>query len=211
VADGVPEIVIEHPLIEQIGTGCRIAESVSIWRRGPFNIKDPLIKISDGVILFEHVRLVVSNKTESQFSGIFLGNRVIVNVGSFLSGEGGLYIEDDTLIGPHVRILTAGHSVEMGHESILHNDLTYGSVRIGQGAWLGAGCTILQGRNIGRGAVVGAGSVVTENVPPFAVVAGNPAKIIRFRGENKPLARKNPIVVLIQQLRSRIHQMTRQN
>jgi acetyltransferase-like isoleucine patch superfamily enzyme len=183
VTHGLPEIVIKHPLIEQIGEGCRIDESVSIWRRGDLNPADPLITIGDGVILFENVRIVVSNKNESQLAGIHLGNRVAVNVGSFLSGEGGLCIEDEVLIGPHVRVLTAGHSIDLGHESIIRNDLAYASVRIGRGAWLCAGCTILQGRNIGQGAVVGAGSVVTRDVPPFAVVVGNPAGIVRFRDE----------------------------
>lgn len=185
---GFPEIVITHPLIEQIGEGCRIDETVSIWRRGALNAADPLITIGNDIILFEHVRLVVSNKSESQLAGIHIGNGVNVNVGSFLSGEGGLFIEDEVLIGAHVRILTAGHSIDLGNESILRNDLTYAPVRIGRGAWLGAGCTVLQGRNIGRGAVVGAGSVVTRNVPPLAVVAGNPARIVRFRNKGRALS-----------------------
>jgi maltose O-acetyltransferase len=47
--------------------------------------------------------------------------------------------------------------------------------------WIGARVTILGGVNIGTGAVIGAGSVVTKNVPPYAIVAGNPAKLIRYR------------------------------
>ena len=48
--------------------------------------------------------------------------------------------------------------------------------------WLGAKCLVLDGVSIGEGAVVGAGSVVTRDIPPFAVCAGNPARVIRFRG-----------------------------
>jgi galactoside O-acetyltransferase len=47
-------------------------------------------------------------------------------------------------------------------------------------AWIGFNCIILKGVTIGEGAVVGAGSVVTENVPDYAVVAGNPARLIRY-------------------------------
>ena len=47
--------------------------------------------------------------------------------------------------------------------------------------WIGANATILKGVTIGYGAVVGAGAVVTKDVPPYAIVGGNPAKIIRFR------------------------------
>lgn len=47
--------------------------------------------------------------------------------------------------------------------------------------WIGANCTLLHKANIGRGAVIGANSLVTKKVPPYAVVAGNPAKIIAVR------------------------------
>ena len=52
-------------------------------------------------------------------------------------------------------------------------------VKISRGAWLGARCIILKGVTVGEGAVVGAGAVVTRDVPPWTVVAGNPAMIIR--------------------------------
>ena len=48
-------------------------------------------------------------------------------------------------------------------------------------AWLGVGCTVLQGVEIGKGAIVAAGSVVTKSVPPFDIVAGVPARKIGIR------------------------------
>ncbi len=58
---------------------------------------------------------------------------------------------------------------------------TRGDVKIGNDVWLGAGCVILSGVAIGNGAVIGCRSVVTRNVPDYAIVAGNPATIIRMR------------------------------
>lgn len=58
---------------------------------------------------------------------------------------------------------------------------TKGDVIIGHDVWLGSGSTILSGVTIGHGAVVAAHAVVTKDVPPYAIVGGNPAKIIRYR------------------------------
>ena len=52
---------------------------------------------------------------------------------------------------------------------------------IGHDVWIGAKVIVLDGVNIGNGAIIAAGSIVTRNVPPFAVVAGTPAKILRYR------------------------------
>ena len=56
-----------------------------------------------------------------------------------------------------------------------------GRVFIGHDVWVGRSAIVLPGVTVGHGAVIGAGSVVTKDVPPYAIVAGNPAKLIRFR------------------------------
>ena len=56
---------------------------------------------------------------------------------------------------------------------------------MGKGASIGSGATILSNLEIGEKALVGAGSVVTKNVPPYCVVAGNPAKVLRFLNKDE--------------------------
>lgn len=70
------------------------------------------------------------------------------------------------------------------NESMAHQDghpATKGRTIIGNDVWIGYRATILSGVSISDGAIIGAGSVVTKNVPPYAIVAGNPAKLIKYR------------------------------
>ncbi len=182
---GLPEIRTSFAGFDSVGSFCRISSSVSVLRRCGSGDSSSLVSIGDGTVLFDNVRLVVCGRDECSTAGVSIGRNVLINVGGYLSGEGGLILEDYVLLGPYVRILSAGHSVEMEHECIQHNLLTYAPITIGKGAWIGAGSTILQGRSIGEGAVVGAASVVTKNVPPFCVVVGNPARVVRFRKDSR--------------------------
>ena len=88
----------------------------------------------------------------------------------------------DVMMGSDVLIFTNNH--EISGISIPINAQGYEKpqpVIIGDDVWIGARVIILPGRSIGRSAVIGAGSVVTKDVPNYAVVGGNPARVIRYR------------------------------
>lgn len=182
---GFPPLAVGHAGIDRVGRDCRISPSVTVMRIGS-PLADRGIVLGDEVMLFDHVRLLIGDLQLSPRTGIRLGDRVIINVGGYISGEGGLVVEDDVLIGAHVRILSAGHAIHGGDARIARNPITHAPVHIGAGAWIGAGATVLQGVTIGHGAAVGAASVVTRDVPPFAVVVGNPARVIRYREGHAP-------------------------
>jgi acetyltransferase-like isoleucine patch superfamily enzyme len=66
--------------------------------------------------------------------------------------------------------------------------VTRGGVTIGNDVWIGARAIILSGVTVGDGAVIGAGAVVPRDVPPYAVAAGNPARVLRFRFDDATIA-----------------------
>jgi acetyltransferase-like isoleucine patch superfamily enzyme len=90
---------------------------------------------------------------------------------------GSLTIGDRVAIAQRVIIILSSYA-----NNSLYRDLfgsTFGEVVVERDAWIGAGVIILPNVTIGEGSVVGAGSVVTRSVPPFTIVAGNPARAIR--------------------------------
>jgi acetyltransferase-like isoleucine patch superfamily enzyme len=100
-----------------------------------------------------------------------------LRVGKFCSIANGLTI----LLGGEHR--TDWITTYPFHESMEHPN-PKGDVTIGNDVWIGLDATILSGVNVGDGAVIGARSVVTRDVKPYSIVAGNPAKHIRFRFDN---------------------------
>lgn len=81
--------------------------------------------------------------------------------------------------------VSGGTNYHLGHLTIEPTVRTY----IGNDVWIGSRAIILQGVHIGTGAVVGAGAVVTKDIPPYAVVAGCPAKIIKYRFDSDIICR----------------------
>jgi acetyltransferase-like isoleucine patch superfamily enzyme len=106
---------------------------------------------------------------------IKLGKNVFINHGCTFLDLGGIVIEDDTLIGPQVNIVTENHPIDPTKRKML--DLK--SIVIKRNAWIGANATILPGVTVGENSIVAAGAVVTKDVPANTIVAGVPARIIK--------------------------------
>ena len=111
---------------------------------------------------------------------VHLGKRNVINFGCLFDGRKfHIRTGDDVSIGPEAAILTLGHDPQ----SPLFVDRG-GDVIIGNHVWIAYRAIILPGVTIGEGAVVGAGAVVTKNVRPYAIVAGNPAREVGERDKN---------------------------
>ena len=114
---------------------------------------------------------------------MYLDDYVIIqNNVHFISAAGKLFVKKYSVISAQCIIVPGTHLPSPGvpffYQTAHHIGDEHSSITIEEDCWIGAGSTLLMKSHIGRGAIVAAGSVVTKTVPPYAVVAGNPAKII---------------------------------
>jgi len=151
----------------KIGNCCTISEDV---------------KFGDDVIVYGHANLYGCRIDEGARIGTFveiqrdavIGKRVRVQSHTFICSE--VIIEDDVFVGHGVMFVNDRYPTT---QKALDGTWRCEPTLVRRGASLGSGAVILCGVEIGEGAVVGAGSVVTRNVAPHTVVAGNPARVLR--------------------------------
>ena len=111
-------------------------------------------------------------------TNVHVGRNVVINFNCTFVDDGEIFIGDDCMIGPGCNLATSIHPIS---PRLRRHKLQYNKpIHIGNNVWFGAGVTVLPGVTVGDNAIVGAGSVVTKDVPSNAVVAGNPARLIRM-------------------------------
>lgn len=139
------------------------------WRNKDFG------HIGRGCIISKNSTLIPRN--------MFLDDFVIIQGGcNFVSYKGKLVIKKYSVISTSCIIVPSGHIPTVGVpfycSTLTHIGDDNHTLVIEEDVWVGAGCILLPKSKIGRGAIIGAGSVVTKEIPPYAIVVGNPAKII---------------------------------
>ena len=107
--------------------------------------------------------------------GVYIADGLIIV--EELAEQGNFVVGDRASFGPRVTIVTSSHPNDSRIRAVA--PVAHGPVVIEDDAWIGAGAVILPGVRVGRGAVVGANAVVTRDVAPLSVVAGQPAQVVR--------------------------------
>ena len=134
-------------------------------------------KTGPSLLIFSNVKIIFGNR-------IGFGTRVAINSGSYIDARGGLTIGSGTMIGPNNVLVSVNHGSQRTDQPMWQQPLEFGQIEIGEDVWTGANVTILAGAKIGKGAIIGAGSVVTGEIPEFAIALGIPAKVTQIRGKS---------------------------
>ena len=139
---------------------CEIGEGTKVWQ---FSVILKNAKIGSNCNICAHTLIE---------GDVIIGDNVTVKSGVFIWD--GTRIEDNVFIGPSATLTN-----DLMPRSKQYPDL-FSGITLKSGCSIGANATLLPGITVGKEAMVGAGSVVVKNVPDYAVVVGNPAKIIRY-------------------------------
>ena len=163
-----------------------------LFNTGQFKHIGNNVILEDGVLVFHPENIILHSNIYVGHNTILKGyykNEMIIGAGtwigqnSFLHSAGGIEIGRAVGIGPSVKIMTSNHVIDNLNRPVLYNPIELKKVILQDGCDIGIGSIVLPGVAIGQGAIVGAGSIVTKDVPDFAVAAGSPARILRFRND----------------------------
>jgi acetyltransferase-like isoleucine patch superfamily enzyme len=132
---------------------------------------DDYTEILDGVLILTYG------------GNIKIGKRCNINPYTIIYGHGNTSIGDNVLIAGGCMIIPSNHNFANLEMNINDQGSTSMGIRIENNVWIGHGCSILDNVIIGQGSIVAAGSVVNKSIPPFSIVAGVPAKVIKKRNE----------------------------
>ncbi len=172
--DAMMRRVIWRAVARKFGQGININSGVGFKHLETFEIGDRVFIGSQSYL-------------QGRFDGKFvIGNQVWIGPQSYFDARD-LIIEDYVGWGPGAKVLGSSHTGIPANVPIIQTDLEIKPVRIEAGADIGMNAVILPGVTIGKESIVGAGAVVTKDVPAFAIVAGVPAKFLRWRENARKL------------------------
>lgn len=147
-------------------------------------------------------KVLICRDCKATWNNVIIGNDVSINEGArFLNSRAKVIIKDHVMFGPNVTVITGDHRIDLigrymssvtDNEKLKANDV---NVIFEGDNWIGANVTVLKGVVIGKGAVVAGGAVVNKNVPPYAIVAGVPAKVIKMRFNEADIARHEEALI----------------
>lgn len=165
-------VVLRHPGKIRIGDDVAIDDGVVLDAKGTANGG---IRIGSRVFLGRNTILACKD------GDIDLEDGVNVSYNCVVFSASSVRVGAETLLAAYSYVVGGGHDFDRPDVPVVRQGRPSRGIVIGRGGWVGAGAVVLDGVTVGEAAVVGAQAVVTQDVPPFAVVAGAPARVVRDR------------------------------
>jgi acetyltransferase-like isoleucine patch superfamily enzyme len=140
--------------------------------------------LTDGAILEIGSRCTIQNYAFFQLTKpapkVYIGDDTVIGRHCMITAKNLIRIGNNVLMGAYVQVIDHNHGV--AKDSIIREQQAkIEQVIIGDDVWIGAGAKILSGITVGQGAIIGANAVVTSDIPPYAIVGGVPARVIKYR------------------------------
>lgn len=156
------------------------------------NFYDSFLSFSCGSISIGTNCLIHSGSIMATYGGkIILSDQVSINPGTIIYGHGGISIGKMTRIAANCTLIAANHNFNQTDKPIMDQGLSTKGIFIDDDVWIGTRCVVLDGVRVGKGSVIAAGAVVTKDVEPYSVVAGVPAKLLKFRQKQMEITNAN--------------------
>jgi maltose O-acetyltransferase len=160
--------------------------TLGVWVRARL-LRYFLLKLGTNTVVQQGLRMTNPEK-------ISIGSNCNFGQGAFLTGGGGIRIGDWVGLGPDAKIWSVNHRFDNPDVPWMCQDWERNEVVIEDDVWLGANVFVMPGVRIGKGAIVSAGSIVSKSVPPFAIVVGNPGRVVGWRKRPEPEEAPQPEV-----------------
>lgn len=146
--------------LSDVSEECKIGEGSKIWQ---------FVVVLGGAVIGRDCNICANNLIEND---VIIGDRVTIKSGVQIWD--GTRIADDVFIGPNVTFTNDRYPRSKKYPE------SFSKITVERNASIGANSTLLPDITVGEFAMIGAGSVVTRDVPPYAVVVGNPARVLRY-------------------------------
>lgn len=137
----------------------------------------------EGIRMGSNVRIMKYASVYSRDGSVELGDNISINANACIgAADGGkIVIGHDVQIAQNVVLRASDHAFDRVDVPIMEQGHTGGAIRIGNDCWIGANAVVTRNVTVGDHSIIGAGAVVTRDVPPYAIVGGVPARVLRMR------------------------------